>query len=140
VEQLAQKEKRLTIFIVVTHLGFLGAGSGGTGNVDGLFGELDVRLVEDGTGSGGIDSRLADADRLLVGGCVAGSVDGSLVDTNALLEDGAAARDVNSDAGYVDLVTVVGLEARTVFTFGDVDDGVVRAVRSVDLNTGLGVG
>jgi len=131
----------VSVLVVVTHLGFLGGGSGVTGSVDGLVGELDFRLVEGGTGSpGSVDGRFAHADRLLVDGGVAGGVDGGLVDTNGLLEGGVAVGAVNGGADYVDLVTVVGLETGTVFALGDVDDRVVRAVRPVDLNAGFGVG
>jgi hypothetical protein len=137
---LSHLDTVMTVLVVVTHLGFLGGGSGVTGCVDGLFGELDVRLVEDGTRSGRIDCRLAYADRLLgVSGSVTGGVDGGLVDTNGLLEGGTVARAVNGGADYVDFVTVVGLETGAVFTLGDVDDWVVRAVRPVDLNAGFGV-
>lgn len=70
---------------------------------------------------------------------MAGGVDGGLVDADGLLEDGAVAGAVNGGADYVDLVTVVGLEAGAVFTLGNVDDRVVGAVRPVELNAGLGV-
>jgi hypothetical protein len=130
----------VSVLVVVTHLGFLSGGRRVTGSVDGLFGELDVRLVEGGTRAGRIDSRLADADRLLVDGGVAGSVDGGLVDADGVLKGGTVGRAVNGGADYVDFVTVVGLETGAVFTLGNVDDGVVRAVRLVDLNAGFGVG
>jgi len=129
----------MAVLVVVTHLGFLSGGRRVTGSVDGLFGELDVRLVKDGARAGRIDSRLANADRLLVDGGVAGGVDGSLVDANGVLEGGTVGRAVNGGADYVDFVTVVGLETGTVFTLGNVDDGVVRAVRPVDLDAGFGV-
>jgi len=78
--------------------------------------------VEDGAGSRGVDGRLANADRLLVDGDVAGGVDGGLVDADALLDDGAVGVAVDGGADYVDLVTVLGLEAGAVFTFSDVND------------------
>lgn len=73
-------------------------------------------------------------------GDVAGGVDGGLVDVDALLDDGAVGVAVDGGADYVDLVTVLGLEAGAVFTFSDVNDRAVRTMRPVDLNAGLSVG
>ena len=73
-------------------------------------------------------------------GDVAGGVDGGLVDADALLDDGAVGVAVDGGADYVDLVTVLGLEAGAVFTFSDVNDRAVRTVRPVELNAGLSVG
>lgn len=109
------------------------------GSVNGLFRDLNVRLVEGRTGSGRVDGGLARAERLLVNGGVAGSVDGGLVDVDALSEGRAGGRGVNGDADLY-FVTVIGLEARTVLAFGNVDDRVVGAVGVVDLDTRLGVG
>lgn len=74
------------------------------------------------------------------GGGAAGRIDGGLVDVNTLLVDGAVDGTVNSASDYVDFVTVVGLEAGAVLAFSNVDDGVVRFVGMVELDTRLGVG
>jgi len=95
--------------------------------------------VKGRTGSGRVDGGLARTERLLVDGGVAGSVDGGLVDVDALGEGRAGGRRVNGDADLY-FVTVVGLEARTVLAFGNVDDRVVGAVGVVDLDTRFRVG
>ncbi len=96
--------------------------------------------MEDGARSRGVDGRLGHTDRLLVRGDGTGGFDGGLVDADGLLQVRAAMGNVNSNTGYLDLVLVVGLETRTVFTLSNVDDRVVGAVGSVDLNARLGVG
>jgi hypothetical protein len=128
----------MAVLVVVTHLGFGGGGSV-TGSVDGLFGELDVRLVEDGARSRGVDGRLGHADRLFVRWEGTGGFDGGLVDADGFLEGGAMMGNVNSNTGYLDFVLVVRLETGTVFTLSNVDDRVVGTVSSVDLNARLGV-
>lgn len=131
-----KQKSRLTVLVVVTHLGFGNGGRSVTGCVNGLFGDLDVRLVEDGARASGVDGGLSHADRLLVDGKVAGSVDGSLVDVDGLLEGGAVDRDVD---GGTNFLTVVGLETRTVFTLSKVDHRVVGLVRLVEFNARLGI-
>jgi hypothetical protein len=126
----------MAVLVVVAHLGFLGRDV--AGSVDGLFGDLNVRLVEGGARARGVYGRLASAVGLLVNGKVAGAVDGGLVDTDALLE-GTVGRGVDGGTSYLNLVAVVGLEAGAVFTFGNVNDGVVGAVGVVDFNARLGV-
>lgn len=155
---LGKSEERLTVFVVVTHLGF-GAGSCVTGSVYGLFNNLLVLVVEGarsrsvdgglahvagglgrGIVAGSVDGSLVDVDALGVSGSgAAGCVDGGLVDVNALGVGGASEVAVNSGAGYL-LVTVAGLEAGAVFTFSNVDDRAVRTVRVIKFDARLGVG
>lgn len=131
-----EEREKLTILIVVTHLGCLGGGSV-AGSVYGLFGDLDV-LVEGRARSRNVDGGGSHAGGLLVLGEVAGSVDGDVVEVRGGLEGGAVAGDVDGGAGVGDFVTVVGLETGTVFALGNVDDGVVRLVVVVELDARLG--
>jgi hypothetical protein len=128
------------ILIVVTHLGSLGARSV-TGGVYGLFGDLEVRLVKGGARSdGSVDGGLNYAGGLLEVGEVAGSLDGDVVEVGGLGEGGAVAGDVDSGAGVGDFVLVVGLETGTVLALSNVDDGVVRSVVVIELDTRFGEG
>jgi hypothetical protein len=127
----------MAVLVVVAHLGFLGRDV--AGSVNGLFGDLNVRPVEGGARARGVYGRLASAVGLLVNGEVAGAVDGGFVDTDALLEGRTVGRGVDGGTSYLNLVAVVGLEAGAVFTFGNVNDGVVGAVGVVDFNARLGV-
>lgn len=131
-----EESGKLTIFIVVTHLGCLGGGSV-TGSVYGLAGDLDV-LVVGRARSGNVDGGGGYADRLLVAGDVAGSVDGGVVEVRGLLEGRAVGRDVDGGAGEGDFVSVVGLEAGTIFVLSNVDDGAVRLVVGIVLDARLG--
>jgi hypothetical protein len=130
------KKLLLTVFVVVTHLRS-GVRRSVTGSVNGLFGDLHV-LVVDGARSRGVEGSLGDVGGgLLEDGAVARAVYCGGVDVDALLVNGAVAGAVNGRTGGADFFAVVGLEARAVFTLGDVDDGVVGAVSAIDLNAGL---
>lgn len=120
--RVKSKEKRPTVLVVVTHLGLLAGGVAVAGNLDGLLGDLHV---------------------LVVNRTLGGRVDGGVVNTaSRLLVVGRVAGTVNGGTGYVDLLAVVGLEARAILALGNVDGGaVVVVVRvAVGLNVSLGVG
>ena len=130
----------LTVFVVVAHLGGFLAARSGTGSVNGLFDDLHVRLVG-GTRSRGVDGVLVNLGGALEAGAGGRGVDGELVNGGAGLEAGAGeAGAVNGRGGGGILLAVVGLDAGTVLALSYVDDGVVRAVVGIELDTRLGVG
>ena len=129
----------LTVLVVVAHLGF-GFARSGTGSVNGLFDNLHVR-PDGGTRSRGVDGVLVNDGAGLDAGARGRGVDGELVNGGAGLEAGAGeAGAVNGRAGGGVLLAVVGLDAGTVLALSYVDDGVVRAVVGIELDTRLGVG
>ena len=129
----------LTVLVVVAHLGF-GLARSGTGSVNGLFDDLHVRLVG-GTRSRGVDGVLVNGGASLEAGAGDRGVDGELVNGGVGLEGRRAeAGTVDGRAGYRELLAVVGLDAGTVLALSNVDDGVVRAVGGIVLDTRLGVG
>lgn len=132
----SEESGKLTILIVVTHLGRLGGGSV-TGSVYGLFGDLDV-LVEGRARSRNVDGGGSHTSGLLVLGEVAGNVDGDVVEVGGGLEGRAVAGDVDGGAGVGDFVLVVGLETGTILALGNVDDRVVRLVVVIELDARLG--
>lgn len=110
--------ERLTVFVVVTHLGLANRNSA---RFNGGVGGLVAILVANATGSG------------------LGGVYGEFVDAGGgggLVLDGVAVSSVNGVA------VVRGLDAGTVLAFGNVDSrgGVVVVVALVYFNTGLGEG
>ena len=67
-------------------------------------------------------------------------VDGGPFDAHGLLLDGGRiAGRIDGGAGYVNLFAVVGLVARAVFAFGNVNGTVVMTVSAIDLNASISV-
>lgn len=155
---LADLNAVVAVLVVVAHLGFL-AGGRVAGSLNGLFDNVYL-LVVGRAGSRGVNGGAGDVHRLLVDGARAGAVDGVSVNVGAGLKDGAAgggidggnvdvgglvgraeAGAVEGGAGYAaGLLAVVGLDTGTILALGNVNGRVVRAVGSIELDAGLGVG
>jgi hypothetical protein len=112
---------KLTIFIVVTHLVLLEAGT-----IYGLFGNADlfsgrVLVVSWDFEARRVDGLLGDADFFSLGGAEAWRVNGGLVESNFFSLGRTEAWRV--DGGLVDsnFFTIGWLEARSVFTLGHVN-------------------
>lgn len=132
-KHVENENRQLTIFVKVTHLGFV------------------VMLVT----WGAIDlDRLVYTDSLVYSRADLGGLDDMLVVADSLLDDGTVQRGVDSGLGYADVLTVTRLGSSTVPTLDVVDgrqgDGrarlglVVMVVMvvvsvSVDLNAGIRV-
>lgn len=104
----------LAVVVVVTHVG-LGVGWGLNGFVD-------------------------DSCFPVVNGNVVGRVYGCVADTARGFVTGTVCWGVNGSAGDADFLTVVGLDARTVFALSSVDGAGVVAVSPVDVDKGFRVG
>lgn len=71
---------------------------------------------------------------------VVGELDSLLSDLNVPVVVMMMAGDIDSSLGYVDLLTVAGLDTGSVFALSDVNWRLVMMVVGVDLNTRVGVG
>lgn len=130
----------LTVLVKVTHLGL----SVVTRGVYGLFDNVDLALVRRARRRRWVNGGTGDVNGLLVCGTRDGAVNGVFVDVAVGLvvvvvvvtEAGA----VDGRADYGSFLVVVGLDTGTILALGNVDDGVLRAVLVIVLDTRLGVG
>lgn len=126
----------LTVVVVVTHSG-LGVARSVNG---GFVYESCCVAAVDRTVVGRVDSSLVDTGALLVTGIVVWSVDGCLTNTTRLLVAGVVAWGVDGGSCYANLLTIVGLEASSVFTLSNVDGAAIVLTGPFDVDMGLGIG
>lgn len=132
-------QRELTVFVVISHSGFLGRGAVGPSNLYGLLGEPGVGAL-DGTESRGVDGGLVDTNGVSVVGAVRREINRGPGHADVVTVIGAVRREVNRGLGHADVVTVRRLDTRAVFTLDNVNGGVVGAVSAVDLNVGVRLG
>jgi hypothetical protein len=128
----------VAVLVKVTHLGL----SVVTRGVYGLFDDVYLALVRRARRSRCVNGGTGDVNGFLVAGTRDGTVNGVIVDVAVglvVVVVVTVAGAVDGSTDYRSFLVVVGLNAGTILALGNVDDGVLRAVLVIVLDTRLGV-